>query len=306
MGIRVRSAAGSYGESLDSPTAAMVALLPGFRSRTNGLSPDPLAAVPQRLRPSSGSQPPRGLARTALDHPGFRWIPRSAPPFQVYFLSGSYSATRQDSLIARLQSAQENAFELLGLSRDTTQLQVFFLETRLQMETLLGRRATGFAEPTSGTVLLMTNADWRAFERHEVMHVVAERNWGPAAGESEWLREGLAQFADGRCGRYGNEHVANGLAAEDGWIPLDRMVRDFRSLPDLKAYLEAASLAGYIHRVYGVAALRAMWQGGPAEFERTTGHSLQRLEHDWQEAMATISARPGPQEIAMIRKRGCG
>jgi hypothetical protein len=48
-------------------------------------------------------------------------------------------------------------------------MDVLFLETRFQMETLLGRRATGFAEPATGTVLLMTSPEWRAFERHEVM-----------------------------------------------------------------------------------------------------------------------------------------
>jgi hypothetical protein len=111
------------------------------------------------------------------------------------------------------------------------------------METLLGRRATGFAEPRTGTVLLMTSLDRRALERHELVHVLAERSWGPADAEADWLREGLARFADGHCGRYNNEHVTNGLAAEEGWIPLETLVRNFRALPDITAYLEAASLA---------------------------------------------------------------
>lgn len=255
---------------------------------------------------SAGPGPPFGLGRTTLDHPGFTWIERSSPPFQVHFLTGSYPANHQDSLLSRLESAHGHAFELIGLPRDTTPLQVFYLETRLQMETLLGRRATGFAEPATGTVLLMTNPDWRAFERHEVMHVVAERNWGPADPESDWLREGLAQFADGNCGRWRNEQVANGLAAEHGWVSLDSLFHDFRALPDIKAYLESASLAGYIHRTYGVDGLRAMWQGGARQFQRVTGRSLQQLEREWQQAMAAISARPGPDESATIRKRGCG
>jgi hypothetical protein len=110
----------------------------------------PFLLVIAACNPSPGSHPPRGLGRTALDHPGFSWIGRSAPLFQVYFLSGSYSATHQASLIDRLLSARRNAFELLGLSRDTAQFQVFFLETRLQMETLLGRRATGFGARRRG------------------------------------------------------------------------------------------------------------------------------------------------------------
>lgn len=257
-------------------------------------------------RGSSGSGPPPGLARTALDQPGFSWIGRPAPPFRVHFLAGTYPANHQDSLISLLRDAQRHAFELLDLPRDTAEYQVFFLESRLQMETLLGRRATGFAEPSSGTVLLMTNREWRAFARHELMHVVVERNWGPAHPESDWLREGLAQFADGQCGRYGNEPVANGLAAVEGWIPLGRLIQDFRALPDLRAYLQAASLAGHLHRTYGVRGLRAMWQGGPRAFEQATGRSLQQLEQEWQGAMATLSARPGPEEIAVIRQRGCG
>jgi hypothetical protein len=174
------------------------------------------------------------------------------------------------------------------------------------METLLGRRATGFAEPETGTVLLMTNPDWRVFDHHEVMHVVAERSWGPADAQADWLREGLAQFADGHCGSYTNEQVANGLAAVDGWIPLSTLIGNFRALPDLTAYLEAASLAGYIHRVHGVAGLLAMWHGGPREFARVTGRSLPELERKWRAAMATLSARPGPEEVAAIRQRGCG
>jgi len=257
-------------------------------------------------RPSPRPDAPLGLSLTALAHPGFSWIERSTAHFHIRFLAASYAAAHQDSLLGRLESAHEHVFEMIDLPQDTARIQVLFLETRLQMETLLGRRATGFAEPATGTVLLMTNPDWRAFERHEIMHVVAERNWGPADPEADWLREGLAQLADGRCGRYSNEPVANGLVAEDGWIPLETLVRDFRRQPDLNAYLEAASLAGYIHRVHGVAALRAMWQGGPEEFRRVTGRSLHQLEQEWQEAMATISARPRPAEIAVLRQRGCG
>ena len=257
-------------------------------------------------RPADRQRPPPGLARRALAQPVFAWIEHPAPPLRAYFLVGSYAASHRDSLVARLETARRHAFEILDRQPDNAPMDVFYLESRLQMETLLGRRPAGFAEPETGTVLLMTNPDWRVFDHHEVMHVVAERSWGPAHAGADWLREGLAQFADGHCGRHTNEQVANGLAAVDGWIPLTTLVQHFRTLPDLTAYLEAASLAGYLHRVYGVPALRAMWQGGPAEFERVSGRTLSQLEQEWRGAMATLSARPGPEEVAAIRKKGCG
>lgn len=208
--------------------------------------------------------------------------------------------------MARLDSARVHAAMLLGESLGSSTIFVFWLETRLQMATLLGRPVSGFAEPASGTVLLVTNPEWRAFERHEVMHVIAEHSWGDADASADWLREGLAQFADGHCGGWTNEQVATGVAARFGWIPLDSLVSSFRTLPDLRAYLEAATVAGYLHRTYGTRGLRAMWSGGPRGFERETGVVLSRLEHDWQEAMASLSARPGPDEVTRILEHGCG
>jgi hypothetical protein len=78
------------------------------------------------------SRPPLGLARRFLAQPGFAWVERSAPPFRVYFLAGSYAAGRQDSLIDRLDTARRHAFEILDRRPDHSPMDVFFLESRLR------------------------------------------------------------------------------------------------------------------------------------------------------------------------------
>ncbi|MFL5534751.1 MAG: hypothetical protein ACJ8AP_03520 [Gemmatimonadales bacterium] len=110
------------------------------------------------------------------------------------------------------------------------------------MRALTGVGATGFAQPSARAVFLVTNPEWRAFERHEIMHVVAGQTWGSTGPDSDWLQEGLAQAADGACAGYSNSEVALALAQRHGWIPLSSVIGAFRQQPDVRAYLQAAAL----------------------------------------------------------------
>jgi hypothetical protein len=73
--------------------------------------------------------------------------------------------------------------------------------------------------------------------------------------------KGWPQFAEGQCARFTNEQVANGLAAETGWILLSTLITTFRTQPDLRPIARRRAWRGYLYRVHGVAGLRA--NGGP-------------------------------------------
>jgi hypothetical protein len=75
----------------------------------------------------------------------------------VAFLEGSYAARQQDSLLARLVPAARHAATLLQVEPPTAPIDLFFIESREQMTQLIGGRATGLAEPSTCTVLLVTN-----------------------------------------------------------------------------------------------------------------------------------------------------
>jgi len=171
------------------------------------------------IAPSGHAQAPTGLAAAALANPAFTWLHRTTPGFRVSFLADSYPARHQDSLLARLSSAAQHAEALLQVKPLTEPIDLFFIETREQMTQLMGGRATGFAQPSARTVLLVTNQTWRAFERHEIMHVIAGQAWGRPGPNTDWLVEGLAQAADGRCGAYSNAGILLALATRRGWIP---------------------------------------------------------------------------------------
>lgn len=254
----------------------------------------------------AAAQAPAGLAAAALADTSYHWISRTGSMVRVHFLAGTYAARHQDSLVTLVRAGREQDMALLGLTSYDDSIDVFFVENRPQMEALVRQRATGFADTHHRAVFLMTNPTWRAFERHEIMHVLSTASWGDPAPPGAWILEGLAQFADGRCGGYPIDPVVVGLAGRDGYVPLDTLVTRFRALNDLTAYLEAASVVGYVYRTYGRDAVRALWRGGLDAARAATGRTAVELEHAWRDALPVRGDRPTGTELAAIRAKGCG
>jgi hypothetical protein len=251
------------------------------------------------------AQAPAGLAAAALAHPAFSWLSRSAPGFRVYFLADSYPAQHQDSLLARLPPAARHARQLLGVEPLTDPIDLFFVESRAQMTALVGGRATGFAQPSARAVFLMTHPTWRAFERHEIMHVIAGQAWGRPGTNTDWLQEGLAQAADGRCGAYSNAGVLLALTTLRGWIPFADVVTNFRAQPDLRAYLQAAVFVDHLLGRLGQVPLKRMWQRGATVDMKVDGRNLSAIETEWRIGLRE-PIQPGPEELSVIESKGCG
>lgn len=266
-----------------------------------------LATLTAVLVPSFlAGQAPDGLARAALANAAFTWVHHEAPHLRLHFLVDSYAAVRADRLIRSTQAARAHDLALLGVEDFAFAIDVFFIDTRAQMDSLVGVPATGFAHRDARAVFLVANADWRSFERHELMHVLAHHLWGPAAQPSAWIEEGLAQFADGRCGAHSVDSVAHALGADAGHVSLDTLVARFRELNDLGAYLQAASFVGYLYARYGRDTVRDVWQNGADALVRVTGQSLHALGDRWL-SWAHDRARPVPAgDLAVIRRKGCG
>jgi hypothetical protein len=253
----------------------------------------------------SVAQEPTGLAAAALANSRFSWLPRSAPGFRVYFLEGSYAARHQDSLLARLPFALQQARALLRTSAPAGPIDLFFVETREDMAQLVGAPVTGFAHQAARAVFLVTNPSWRAFERHEVMHVVAWHSWGSPAANTDWLQEGLAQAADGHCGNYTNEVVLRGLIQRGGWVSLEDLLTNFRRQPDLRAYLQAAAFTDHLLEASGPATLEILWRRGARRDTIVEGRPLAMIEQQWRARIAE-GELPDADELSRIEASGCG
>lgn len=250
------------------------------------------------------AQEPTGLAASALANPSFAWQRDSIPGFRVYTIPGSYSHAHRDSLARSLPTALAHAQRLIAAPHWTGVIDVFYVDDRSQMEAITGAPVTGFAHVLAKAVFLVTNRDWRAFERHEIMHVVAGNTWGHDPRRNAWLIEGLGQAADGSCAGYPNEAMAVALAQRDGWIALDTMLRRFREQSDLRAYLQSASFTRYLLDHAGIPAVRTLWQAEADTSTMVRGERLAVWERRWR---AGLAASPVPDEVAAnVQAIGCG
>ena len=251
------------------------------------------------------AQPPAGLAASALAHPDFSWSVDSVPGVRAYFLRGTYADVNRDSLLRRLPAALAHARVMIAAPPLSGPVDVFFVERREQMQALTGANATGFAHTAARAVFLVTNSDWRAFERHEIMHVVSVQTWGRGGMSKPWLLEGLAQAADGSCGGHTNEAIAIALASRSGWIPLDTMVHRFREQNDLRAYIQAAAFTGYLLRNAGVESVRNLWVAASDTATRIRGRTLADWEREWRGSLPRSSGVP-VSTIERVEAKGCG
>ena len=269
------------------------------------MSPTKLLLVTCLAAAPVAAQAPAGLAASALADTSFRWAHHDLPGIRVHLIADSYPALQQDSLSRRLPPALAHAERMLGAGPLDGPLDVFFIESREQMQRLTGARATGMAHASSRTVVLVTNPEWRAFERHELMHVVSLRAWGDPAPGNDWMLEGLAQAADGRCNAWSNGEVLRGLVRQSGWIPFADVLERFRQQPDLRAYLQAAAFVQFLLEEHGIAEVRTLWTRGSSASARVGGETLAAAEARWRKEIERL--RPPPfASLQRIAELGCG
>lgn len=252
----------------------------------------------------AAGQEPAGLAASALADTAFQWEKDSLPGFRVYTIPGSYAHAHRDSLMRRLPGALTEAQAMIGTSAPDGPIDVFFVDSRSLMARLTGAGVTGFAHVLARAVFLVTNPDWRAFERHEIMHIVAGNAWGHFPTRNAWLIEGLAQAADGYCAGYPNEAMAAALAQRKEWIDLDTMLRRFREQSDLRAYLQSAAFTAYLLDQAGIPAIRALWQSEADTATVVGGRSLAEWDRRWRSGIAA-PAVPGAT-VELVEEHGCG
>jgi hypothetical protein len=264
-----------------------------------------VAGLTCAIHPVATAQSPQGLAARAVGDARFDWQRDSVAGIRAYFLPGSYAIRHQDSLTHSLSQALSHAAEMIGAPQMTAPIDVFFLESREQMRELTGASATGFAHSAARAVFLVTNPQWRAFERHEIMHVVAVNAWGAIGQSNAWLQEGLGQAADGRCAEFSNTEVAIALAQRHGWIDLPTMLHRFREQSDLRAYLQAASFVSHLLRHAGAGRVRPLWTADADSTSQVAGKPLTAWYPEWRAALPSTTPVSSAR-LDAIEAAGCG
>lgn len=259
--------------------------------------------------------PPRAMARRALDNPAFTWDSTATTGVTVYFQPGRYAAPHADRLLAGAEESLQHALALLDESAFPHHLRMFYVESREEMAQLTGqeRGSTGLADFESATVYVVLNAEKpRGADRHEIMHSVSIMRWGQPAGARTleewlpggWLREGLATYADNQCGPATVREISHAMYEAGDIIPVDSLATAFLRQNDLYAYIQAGSIMEYLIETYGVEQYRAFWEGGNASFADVYGLSMAALQSDWHLWLSKTSPNPFV-DLDLLNEEGC-
>jgi len=182
--------------------------------------------------------------------------------------------------------------------------ELFYVDGRNDMERLTGSPVTGYSYYRDDAVVLVFNDRWRAFERHELTHVVTLRTWGRPAGAS--AVEGVATFVDGKCGSYDNARIARTILDRGDLLELQLLVDEFRAQDDLVAYLQASALFEFMHERLGASVLRSLWTEGLGNAPGLLGVTEGEFEQQFRQWLSSDHSPIPDAAWQQIRIDGCG
>lgn len=138
---------------------------------------------------------------------------------------------------------------------------------------------------------------------HEIAHVLAHQLVSEGGQTNLLLAEGLAVWATG--GHYDREPyhmLAAAVSRSDAYIPLGRLLRDFRAEQHELAYIEAGSFVGWLIATRGLADVKQLY-GRADEPELVLGQSYAELERQWRSMLARQPADFQAVRTFMLRVR---
>jgi hypothetical protein len=277
-------------------------LLPTQRNwvgECRGGGPDPIALL---LIPPTDRHAPIGLARAAYES-DIPWIEESVGNLHILVQAGGRAAVHVARLRDSAIAAFDNAFALLDEAPADEPFWVVYVDSRADMQRLVRRPVGGWADPTARAAANVVAADGRSPDHHEMMHVATGAAWGVPAEPWAWISEGLGTYAPGECAGAGIQPLAAALVETDAAVPLYRLIRHFHEVDEVGAYLQSASVVGYIREVFGTGALRTIWQEGPAAIPVVTGTDMDALERDWLDYVSRFT--PAIAALKAVHETGC-
>lgn len=242
----------------------------------------------------------------ALSMPGVRWRVVETPHATLRALRGSAAEARVESFAPIVERVRQEDLARLGVARYAPKLKLFFVGSREQMKPFVGWTPGGLAVPGESAAIFVTNDSVRPALRHELMHVVSHQSWGPPA--ADWVSEGLAMDAVGRCHGYGIDEMAASLSSEGRLVPLAALPRvfDSRGAQGVVYYTHAASVLRWIRDRHGADALRRIWNEGLAGVPGASGGDVESLDREWRAHLATVPhPTPWSTILAEVMRNGC-
>jgi hypothetical protein len=196
-------------------------------------------------------------------------------------------------------AAYQHAIDLLGVAFRTPP-PIYLIATRERLQALTGVAANGLTDYSRQALFfvyaLQPN---RLALRHETAHWVAAEAWSPPF-PPDWINEGVAVLAQGRCFGYSIRAIAASLAdAGRLWEP-DSLAVAFRTEPELHAYFSAGAFIAYLY-AREPRSIRILWQAGLPAVATALDTTRDALVEGWREWVTGLPVEQRAPEWVIAR-----
>lgn len=275
-------------------------------SSTHRLHEDAADLVVEAILSITRAQGNGSVIDRALSHPDFTWRSVASDGVRLYYQPGSFAERHRVVLLRSARAALAQGLAFLEMEADERELRVVYLDNRGQMEKLIGRTYSGFADWTGRGVLLVCNPEWRSFDTHEIAHILSIGRWGDPDDRSRWMIEGLPIAVDGWCQTADVDRIAAYLAGEGRWPGLSAFTAGASSLGEIPGGVFGASLLRHLRERYGAAVIEDAWRSGLEAALNVRGVEGSQLEAEWLETLRETADPLTDVEWEKLNAGGCG
>lgn len=266
-----------------------------------------LTGCADRVEPEPVNEPV-GLAAYTLELPQFQWQTRTSAHFRIHFLPGSLAEKQIDSLLVANEKIIAEHLEILGEEKYDKRIDLFYFNTREEVGEVVGRPFRAMADAAYLTVLSVRSDELVGRDAHEIMHVVSFDLWGgwDRRDNLAWLCEGLATYVGGPCNGYEiTELAAHMLQNTADAVPLDSLIGNLRSYPEMIGYILMESFMRYVIDAYGIDAVKDMWQRDGVDFKQILGKDIAAVEQEWHDYVRSKYPHPEIADWDDLKANGC-
>jgi hypothetical protein len=223
------------------------------------------------------------------------WQTYGAPTGHLHYRANSYAAATSTQLALSVDSARRAVLDFLQL-RDAEPIEVFFVDSRADMQQLIGQPIGGMVQSGERTALLVYNQNYSPFLTHELTHLYTHHHWG-APRSGRWISEGIAALVGGDCQGQSIAALVKGLYDDRRLLPWSRLIARFDSIDEVAGNLQAASMVDYLKEQRGLRVVREVWMKEDWKYPP-------EVEQLWLDRVRNtpVSAR---LDVARLRNEGC-
>jgi hypothetical protein len=196
------------------------------------------------------------------------------------FPSDGYAFDLRDSIIAECFNAIKHDLSIIQQNEYTDTITAQFVRSREEMKQNIGSSPGGSAMPQIRTVWFVANKETGPPIKHEFMHMITISAWGPPLRKTDWMKEGIAAYAENSCNGFNVEQIYAFFGKKNMLIPMDSLTAHFYEEPEMIAYHQSAYICQYLIEHFGILKFRMLWQSGLKDFEKIYGIPFLQIQSD--------------------------